>query len=90
MTGRFTTNSGEMKYQLPIIPLKTFQLVQGSYVEFTGDVMNPTLNIAAKERTKAVVTENDRQRSVAFDVGVKLPNRSITWDWSLPLRHPKI
>ena len=72
MTGRFTTNSGEMKYQLPVIPLKTFKLVQGSYVEFTGDVMNPTLNIAAKERTKAVVSENDQQRSVAFDVGVKL------------------
>lgn len=72
MTGLFTTNSGEMKYQLPVIPLKTFQIVQGSYVQFTGDVMNPTLNIAAKERTKAVVTENDKQRSVAFDVGVKI------------------
>ena len=72
MTGLFTTNSGEMKYQLPVIPLKTFQIVQGSSVQFTGDVMNPTLNIAAKERTKAVVTENDKQRSVAFDVGVKI------------------
>lgn len=72
MTGRFTANSGEMKYQLPVIPLKTFQLVQGSSVEFTGDVMNPTLNIAAKERTKAVVTEDDKQRSVSFDVGVKI------------------
>ena len=72
MTGLFTTNSGEMKYQLPVIPLKTFQIVQGSYVQFTGDVMNPTLNIAAKERTKAVVTEDDKQRSVAFDVGVKI------------------
>ncbi|EJX04923.1 protein containing DUF490 [gut metagenome] len=72
MTGRFTTNSGEMKYALPVIPLKTFHLVQGSYVEFTGDVMNPTLNIAAKERTKAVVTENDKPRSVAFDVGVAI------------------
>lgn len=72
MTGRFTTNSGDMKYQLPVIPLKTFKLVQGSYVEFTGDVMNPTLNITAKERTKAVVSENDQQRSVAFDVGVKI------------------
>ena len=72
MTGLFTTNSGEMKYQLPVIPLKTFQIVQGSSVQFTGDVMNPTLNIAAKERTKAVVTEDDRQRSVAFDVGVKI------------------
>lgn len=72
MTGLFTTNSGEMKYQLPVIPLKTFQIVQGAYVQFTGDVMNPTLNIAAKERTKAVVTEDDKQRSVAFDVGVKI------------------
>lgn len=72
MTGLFTTNSGEMKYQLPVIPLKTFQIVQGSYVQFTSDVMNPTLNIAAKERTKAVVTEDDKQRSVAFDVGVKI------------------
>ncbi len=72
MTGLFTTNSGEMKYQLPVIPLKTFQIVQRSYVQFTGDVMNPTLNIAAKERTKAVVTEDDKQRSVAFDVGVKI------------------
>ena len=72
MTGLFTTNSGEMKYQLPVIPLKTFQIVQGSYVQFTGDVMNPTLNIAAKERTKAVVTEDNKQRSVAFDVGVKI------------------
>lgn len=70
LTGRFTANSGEMKYALPVIPLKTFQLVQGSSVEFTGDAMNPTLNITAKERTKAIVTENDRQRSVAFDVGV--------------------
>lgn len=72
MTGRFTANSGEMKYALPVIPLKTFNLVQGSYVEFTGDVMNPTLNIAAKERTRAIVTENDRPRSVAFDVGVAI------------------
>ena len=72
LTGRFTANSGEMKYALPVIPLKTFQLVQGSSVEFTGDVMNPTLDIAAKERTKAVVTEDDKQRSVAFDVGVKI------------------
>lgn len=72
MTGLFTANSGQMKYALPVIPLKTFNLVQGSSVRFTGDIMNPTLNIAAKERTKAVVTENDKQRSVAFDVGVAL------------------
>ena len=72
LTGRFTANSGEMKYSLPVIPLKTFSIVQGSYVDFTGDVLNPTLNITAKERVKATVTENDVPRSVAFDVGVAI------------------
>lgn len=72
LTGRFTANDGEMKYALPIIPLKKFKLQNGSYVEFTGDPMNPTLSIAAKERVKAVVSNDDRQRSVAFDVGVAL------------------
>lgn len=72
LTGRFTANSGEMKYSLPVIPLKTFNIVSGSYVSFTGDVMNPTLNIAAKERVKATVTENEQSRTVAFDVGVAI------------------
>ncbi len=72
LTGRFTTNSGEMKYALPVIPLKTFTLTPGSYVEFTGDLLNPTLSITAKERVKASVTENDMPRSVAFDVGIAL------------------
>lgn len=72
MTGRFTVNSGKMKYQLPVIPLKTFDIEQGSYAEFTGDIMNPTLSLVAKERTKAVVTEDEKQRSVTFDVGVAI------------------
>lgn len=72
ITGRFTANSGDMKYSLPVIPLKTFTIEQGSYVDFTGDVMNPTLNITAKERVKATVTENDQPRTVTFDVGVAI------------------
>lgn len=73
LTGRYTVNSGEMKYSLPVIPLKTFSMQSGSYVEFTGDVMNPKLNIVATERTKALVgAESENSRSVAFDVGVKV------------------
>ena len=72
LTGRYTMNSGEMKYALPVIPLRTFYLTEGSYIEFTGEPMNPTLNIAAKERVKASVNDNDKPRSVNFDVGLKL------------------
>ena len=71
LTGRYTLTSGEMKYSLPVIPLKTFSIKNGSYVEFTGDPMNPRLNITATERTKATVNdESGISRSVAFDCGV--------------------
>ncbi|MBP5339438.1 MAG: translocation/assembly module TamB domain-containing protein [Prevotella sp.] len=71
LTGRYTLTSGEMKYSLPVIPLKTFTIQDGSYVEFTGDPMNPTLNITATERTRASVgQEGGQSRSVAFDCGV--------------------
>ena len=73
LTGRYTLSNGEMKYALPIIPLKTFTIQDGSYVEFTGEPMNPTLNITAKERTKATVTgANGVGRSVEFDCGVEI------------------
>ena len=73
--GRISFTEGEMKYTLPIIPLKTFKIASGSYVDFNGDVMNPTLNIAATERTKAMVSsDGSTPRSVAFDVGVKISN----------------
>ena len=71
LMGRYTLTSGEMKYSLPVIPLKTFSVKEGSYVEFTGDPMNPKLNITATERTKANVSdESGATRSVTFDCGV--------------------
>ena len=71
MTGKYTLSNGEMKYSLPVIPLKTFTIQNGSYIEFTGDVMNPTLNITATERVKSTFTdEGGGSRSVDFDCGV--------------------
>lgn len=71
LTGKYTLDNGEMKYSLPIIPLKTFTIRDGSYIEFTGDPMNPKLNITATERTKANVSNGGEQgRTVEFDCGV--------------------
>ena len=75
MLGRYTVNEGEMKYTLPIIPLKTFDLQKGSYIEFTGKPGNPTMNITATEQTKASVSNVDgSSRSVLFNVGLKIFN----------------
>ena len=71
LNGKYTLSNGEMKYSLPIIPLKTFTIQDGSYLEFTGDVMNPTLNITATEQTKATVSGSSGVgRSVNFNCGV--------------------
>lgn len=71
LMGKYTLSNGEMKYSLPIIPLKTFTIQNGSYIEFTGDVMNPTLNITATEQVKTTVTGDDgSSRAVNFNCGV--------------------
>ena len=71
LNGRYTLGSGQMKYSLPVIPLKTFTIQDGSYVEFTGAPGNPTLNITATERTRAEVgSEGQETRQVSFDCGV--------------------
>ncbi len=72
MTGRYTVEEGEMKYSLPVIPLKTFTIEKGSYVEFTGDVTDPTLSITATETTKANATVNGVSQSVTFNCGVAI------------------
>jgi hypothetical protein len=73
LKGRYTLTSGEMKYSLPVIPLKTFFVKEGSYVEFTGDPYNPKLNITATEQVKATVSGDDGpSRSVLFNCGVAI------------------
>ena len=70
--GRYTIDEGTMRYSIMAIPLNDFKIANGSYVEFVGDMMNPRLNIAATERVKASVTENNVPKNVAFDVGLKI------------------
>ncbi len=73
LTGKYTLNNGQMKYSLPIIPLKTFNIQDGSFIQFTGDPMNPTLNITATENIKTTINEGEGNgRSVDFLCGVKL------------------
>lgn len=70
LIGRYTINEGEMKYSLPVIPLKTFTIAEGSYVEFTGDILNPRLNITAIETKKASAPVNGTNQQVLFNTGV--------------------
>ena len=74
LTGRYTVSEGSsMKYSLPIIPLKTFTIRDGSYVDFTGDAGNPRLNLTAVEQVRTSVGDDEGQaRTVAFQCGVQI------------------
>ena len=73
LLGTFKMLDGEMKYELPVIPLKTFKFSGDNYVTFTGSPYNPTLHITALETTRASVNDGgSTTRMVTFNVGVAI------------------
>ena len=72
LTGRYTISEGEMKYALPVIPLKTFTIANGSWLEFTGDILNPRMNITATEEIKTSVSVGGSNNMVVFNCGVAI------------------
>lgn len=90
LNGQYLLISGEMKYEMPVIPLKTFRIREGSYIEWTGNVMDPRLNIMAYERTRASVTqEGQAARMVGFDVGVSITDRLSNLGLAFTLEAPE-
>lgn len=72
LNGRYTLSGGIVKYALPVIPLKEFNIQDGSYVQWSGDPMDPYLDLTATERIRTNVTVDGSSRMVNFDVGIAL------------------
>lgn len=69
LTGRINIDGGFVRYTPPVMSQKTFDFNDGSYVAFTGDMMNPTLNIHAVDHVRANVTQSGQNsRLIYFDV----------------------
>lgn len=89
LNGRYTLSGGMVKYALPIIPLKEFNIQEGSYVQWTGNLMNPMLSLTATERVRASYSANNQSpRMVNFDVGIviaqTLENLQLQFTLSAP------
>ena len=90
LNGRYSVISGELKYEIPIIPLKTFHIQNGSYLNWTGNMMNPEMNIKATERIRANVgSEGEASRMVSFDVGIVLTDRLENLGLAFTLEAPE-
>jgi len=73
LNGRYTLSAGTVKYAMPVVPLKEFNIQNGSYLQWNGDPMDPYMNLTATERVRASVATNEQvSRLVTFDVGVSI------------------
>lgn len=75
LNGRYTLSEGVVKYSLPVVPLKEFNIHQGSSVQWDGEIMNPMIDLVATERMRATVTRDGNQRKSNFDVGISIQER---------------
>lgn len=86
--GKYILTGGTVVYNVPIVGKKEFSIRQGSSVEWTGDLMNPLLDIAAASQLKADVEEGDQSRQVVFESIIRIRNTlskpDITFDMSAP------
>lgn len=90
LSGRYTLSGGILKYALPVIPLKEFEINDGSYVEWSGNPMDPSLNFKATERVRASVSqEGGSPRMVNFDVSVGVKNRMENLELLFNLEAPE-
>ena len=85
LVGRYVLSSGIVSYGLPVIGQKDFKIQDGNYVEWTGDIANPTLNIMAAETISASVTDDSQKsRLVNFKAIIRITNTlekpDITFD----------
>ena len=71
MVGRLNILDGYIRYTPPLMSEKKFAFDEESYVAFTGDMLNPRLNIKGVDRIRANVTqEGQNSRLINFDVSL--------------------
>ena len=55
LSGTYTISSGNLRYTPPMMSQKNFDITSGSTITWTGDMLNPQLNLDGTERLKTGV-----------------------------------
>lgn len=74
LNGQVYIGNGYARYSMPIVGDKRFNFNPESYVQWNGDILNPSFNISAVDNVKASVIENNNSRIVNFQVEVDITN----------------
>ena len=85
VTGRYNLTGGFVRYTPPIISQKIFNIQDGSYVSWNGEMLDPMFNITAIQKQRSSVKSGDESRLVDFDISIKLTNTLKDLDISFDL-----
>lgn len=86
LVGRYTLKDGFARYTPPLLSEKKFDFVEGSYISWNGDVLNPELNISAVDEMKANVQhEGQESRMIDFLVTMSIGNTLNNMDMNFDL-----
>ncbi|WP_302567828.1 translocation/assembly module TamB domain-containing protein [Alistipes indistinctus] len=89
-SGKYEVSGGFVRYKPPVISEKSFDIVAGSYVEWSGEMLDPAFNLTAVDKVRTNVTSDgsDSGRPVTFDISINLRNTlsdlAVTFDLSAP------
>lgn len=73
LTGRLNIEGGYVRYTPPLMSEKLFNFQPGSYVNFSGDMMDPRLHLMMIDKLQANVTqEGQNSRLIYFDVALNV------------------
>lgn len=90
LTGKYLLSGGTVSYNPPIIARKVFRIRPGSYVEWIGDVADPSFDITAVESVRAnVSTDGQQSRAVNFDISITIRNSLDNLEISFGLAAPE-
>lgn len=88
-SGRYSLSGGFVRYNPPIISEKLFNIQDGSFVSWNGNIADPQMSITAVETVRTTITEDDKNsRQVNFNISIiiknTLENLSVSFDLSAP------
>ncbi len=87
--GRYVLDGGTVSYAPPLISAKEFAITPGSFVEWGGEIANPTVDIKAVETLRSSVSgESQDSRQVTFNVIIlitgQLEELAVAFDIAAP------
>ena len=90
LTGSYVIESGNLRYTPPLITQKNFDITNGSSISWTGEMLNPQLNLMGTEKMSTSVTVEQAGQKVSkpadffidANVGGTLNNIDLRFDLS--------